>query len=76
MVIEPGFLLLMHLVPVLAGAVAAIPSALISIVSRWALTWNASGVLLFPSNESVEEEQDEPLQRDADEYLRQLVRPR
>ena len=72
---EPGFLLLINLIPVLAGVVTSIPPAMISIFARWTLTWKASGERLLPEKTVVEDEEDETMQRDADDYLRQVVRP-
>ena len=75
--VEPGFLLLMNLVPLLAGIVASIPPALISVVGRWALTWRASGLQIMPRKASADDDdEDQPPHQEADEYLRQLVRPR
>ena len=75
--VEPGFLLLMNLVPLLAGIVASIPPALISVVGRWALTWRTSGLQIMPRKASADDdEEDQPPHQEADEYLRQLVRPR
>lgn len=76
LVVEPGFLLLMNLVPILAGILVAIPPTLISIGGRWVLTWRASGARLLPQRQTVEVEHEEPLEQDAEDYLRKLVRPR
>ena len=75
---EPGFLLLMNIVPILAGAIVAVPPTMICLVSRWALTWKASGVELFPKKEESDEKDSFEAQekRETEDYLRDLVRPR
>jgi hypothetical protein len=78
-VAEPGFLMLMNMVPLLTGTVAAIPPAVVAIVGRWTLTWRAAGVTLLPRRQeegSAAETDGKQLLRDTDDYLERLVRPR
>ncbi|SMP39980.1 hypothetical protein SAMN06265222_101389 [Neorhodopirellula lusitana] len=79
LMIEPSFLLMMNLVPMMAGVLAAIPPALIAILGRAWLAWAASGQRLIPDRQHVldEEVSDENLmRRDTEDYLDRLVRSR
>lgn len=79
--LEPGFVLLLNLVPLIASIVASLPAALVVVLGRWALAWQASGVRVFPERQvtieepDAEETQDE-LRRETNDYLQQLVRNR
>lgn len=76
---EPGFMLLVNAIPLLAGLVVAIPPALIVVVGRWTLAWKASGLQLMLKREAEPtdaEKEENWKKQEANDYLRDLVRPR
>ncbi|TWU03853.1 hypothetical protein [Neorhodopirellula pilleata] len=78
-VLEPVFLLMMNLIPLTAGCLAATLPVVIFVVGRAMLAWRSSGVRLIPEKqpEAGREMTDaEVLHRDTEDYLERLVRPR
>lgn len=78
-VLEPIFLLMMNLIPLTAGCLAATLPIVIFVVGRSMLAWRASDVRLIPEKkpEMGRELGDaEVLHRDTEDYLERLVRPR
>ncbi|KAA5540470.1 hypothetical protein FYK55_20890 [Roseiconus nitratireducens] len=78
---DSGFLLSMNLIPLQFGAFASTLPALVAMFGRWNLAWQASGIELFRGSDE-DNSPDDPLDSDAwvqketDDYLDQLVRPR
>lgn len=78
--LDSGFLIQMHMVPVLAGMLAAMPPLVIASVGRWMLAWRASGLRLFPTRKQTPETEElnpgDFVKQEAEDYLDKLVRPR
>ncbi|MDA8744712.1 hypothetical protein N9N28_08775 [Rubripirellula amarantea] len=77
-VIEPGLMLQMMLVPLLFSAVVSMIPAMIAILGRLGLAWRDSGITLFPTAPKSEKlgDYESTIQKDTDDYLERLVRPR
>ncbi|MCA9140832.1 MAG: hypothetical protein KDB00_28875 [Planctomycetales bacterium] len=78
---DPGLLLTMNLVPVFFGATASFLPAVVTMLGRWSLAWQASGIKLLPERQNRESDgggidPDAWVSKEADDYIEQLVRPR
>lgn len=78
--IDPGFLLQMNLVPLVASCIVALPAASIAAIGRYWLTWQESGLRLFPEREKKDDDSSTDdrdwVTKEADDYLERLVKAR
>lgn len=78
--LDPTVLLTMNFLPLLAGIIASLPAYFILAAGNWRIAWRANSLPIPSENKPAKHPEDyDPiadLERETDQYLDQLTKPR